>query len=388
MDVLSLLDAATAAGLTVTVDKDRLQVTGPRSAEPIVRQLYDYKPAVMAVLAAKEAGPVLIANDPGQSLSPPAGSGEPLSAARSIAGQLRSVRVQWNETERARWQQVADKVTRRLRLRVRGEASPERWHQMCDDAHRFIEQGWWHRALVLGWDRLELFGADRVAPWARYNRMGLVLLIRGGQVIGMDNRTAKIETLSGGHQTYARAPLDRGEVVLIDELACQGEVRECLRMEAEDRQRNGHGDRLKERVAMKEVKMNNTSIYTKVIEKLQPTDKEYEQGARYRVDGYSFETLEEAEHYINWRPSAEAKQWRAIRKEEGLRIDPETAEVTYWHASVLDPYGIYPDMPEVLSGCVGREYFARNPGSDIWVSFDDLPRATDEALCRRAARLR
>jgi hypothetical protein len=74
----------------------------------------------------------------------------------------------------------------------------------------------------------------------------------------------------------------------------------------------------------------------------------------------------------------ERKAWLAIRKEAGLKIDPETAEVTWCYAETLDPYGIDP-VPEEYS-CVGREYFARSPGSDVWVCFGDLPEATQSAL--------
>src|SRR5262249_47340067 len=37
------------------------------------------------------------------------------------------------------------------------------------------------------------------------------------------------------------------------------------------------------------------------------------------------------------------KQWLAIRKEAGLKIDPETAEVTWIFVFELDPYGVHPD---------------------------------------------
>ena len=73
------------------------------------------------------------------------------------------------------------------------------------------------------------------------------------------------------------------------------------------------------------------------------------------------------------------EQWLQIRKEEGPRIDPETAQVMWWYAQTLDPYGVYPDIPEECN-CVGREYFARTPGSDIWVCFGDLPDETRETL--------
>jgi hypothetical protein len=49
------------------------------------------------------------------------------------------------------------------------------------------------------------------------------------------------------------------------------------------------------------------------------------------------------------------------------------------YRQMLDPYGIVPDFPEEYDQ-VGREYFARSPGTDIWVLFRDLPDATREAL--------
>ena len=75
------------------------------------------------------------------------------------------------------------------------------------------------------------------------------------------------------------------------------------------------------------------------------------------------------------------EEWLAIRKEAGLRIDPATAHVTWRFAQVVDPYGIYPYDPE--ADCVGREYFARSPDSDVWVNFGDLPKATVDALWKR-----
>jgi hypothetical protein len=68
----------------------------------------------------------------------------------------------------------------------------------------------------------------------------------------------------------------------------------------------------------------------------------------------------------------EREVWLASRKEAGLKIDPETAEVFFVWRPVDDPYGVYP-FPE--HGCIGRAYFARSPGSDVWVEFGDLPAA-------------
>jgi hypothetical protein len=78
---------------------------------------------------------------------------------------------------------------------------------------------------------------------------------------------------------------------------------------------------------------------------------------------------------------AEDEQWLAVRKEAGLKIDPETAEVHWCYGLTLDPYGVLDEweLPEEFHQ-IGREYFARSPGSDVWVIFDDLPDAVRERL--------
>ena len=76
------------------------------------------------------------------------------------------------------------------------------------------------------------------------------------------------------------------------------------------------------------------------------------------------------------------KQWLAIRKKAARRIDPKTAKVIWRYAQVLDPYGVDPDLPKECQ-CVGRDYFACAPGSDIWVWFGDLPKWTKRALLKK-----
>ena len=72
------------------------------------------------------------------------------------------------------------------------------------------------------------------------------------------------------------------------------------------------------------------------------------------------------------------EQWLAVCKEAALKIDPETAEVRWDYARTLDPYGIGDAPDEYFQ--VGRAYFARSPGSDVWVWFGDLPDTTRAAL--------
>ena len=68
-----------------------------------------------------------------------------------------------------------------------------------------------------------------------------------------------------------------------------------------------------------------------------------------------------------------------LRQAAGLRIDPETAEVKWRYAQAVDPYDDYASIPDECSQ-VGREYFARVPGSYVWIDFGDLPRETRDVL--------
>jgi hypothetical protein len=78
----------------------------------------------------------------------------------------------------------------------------------------------------------------------------------------------------------------------------------------------------------------------------------------------------------------ELNEFQSICTEAERNIDPATAEVEWTYAQTRDPYGIDRDLPEEYQQ-VGRECFARSPGSDIWVWFGDLPEATRTALWER-----
>ena len=81
----------------------------------------------------------------------------------------------------------------------------------------------------------------------------------------------------------------------------------------------------------------------------------------------------------------ESEVWLAIRKEAAKAINPANAKVCSEHGYGTDPYRIDPDLP-VEYQQIGRNYFARAPGSDVWVSFHDLPQSVVEELWRRPAR--
>lgn len=82
MDAVTLLQRARAAGLSLEVDGDRLRVRGPKSAEPVVRLLAQYKAEVIAILTRKEAtngpDPTADAALPGPGIQPVAEPAPPL----------------------------------------------------------------------------------------------------------------------------------------------------------------------------------------------------------------------------------------------------------------------------------------------------------------------
>jgi hypothetical protein len=77
---------------------------------------------------------------------------------------------------------------------------------------------------------------------------------------------------------------------------------------------------------------------------------------------------------------AEIEAFREERRAEGARIDPEIAEVIFWYSDGVDPYLLWLPLEMAL---IGRTYAARNPGSDIWVVFGDLPGETRKKLEHR-----
>jgi hypothetical protein len=70
----------------------------------------------------------------------------------------------------------------------------------------------------------------------------------------------------------------------------------------------------------------------------------------------------------------------ALRRAVGQLIDPETADVNWWHVEMIDPYGDHEYIPPHFQ-CTGRAHFARAPGTDVWIVSEDLPEATHKRLC-------
>ena len=82
--------------------------------------------------------------------------------------------------------------------------SPDRWLALLLDAESFLNR-WGNAAYQLGWTALDLFSVHPEAPSARFDKMGLALLICGGEVIVLTAQSATIRRASGAVLTYRRA---------------------------------------------------------------------------------------------------------------------------------------------------------------------------------------
>jgi hypothetical protein len=79
----------------------------------------------------------------------------------------------------------------------------QEWEQFVDDAGRFCAR-WAAEAGRLGWGEMELFGVHIRAPNARYDAMGLVPMLRGGEVMSLNADRAIVRTPSGNALTYLK----------------------------------------------------------------------------------------------------------------------------------------------------------------------------------------
>ena len=68
----------------------------------------------------------------------------------------------------------------------------------------------------------------------------------------------------------------------------------------------------------------------------------------------------------------------------GQKIDPDTAQVHWEWGETFDPYRLG-GLPDELHQ-IERLYFARAPGTDLWIEFGDLPEATRKTLWERVRR--
>jgi hypothetical protein len=119
------------------------------------------------------------------------------------------------------------------------------------------------------------------------------------------------------------------------------------------------------------MKLRKTKPATKKTRRVREYLETLDEEARTKPNKKRISTVEVTVDYLN-----------ALRREVGRHIDPETAEADGVYAEVCNPYGDKLDLPDELQ-CVGRDYFARSPGSKLWIWFHDLPGATADRLWKK-----
>ena len=90
---------------------------------------------------------------------------------------------------------------------------PGRWHRIVDAAGVFIDR-WAAEAARRGWSDLDVFGCNPDRPDARFDAMGLVLLLDRRKITSIDEHGADLVTNTGARQRFRRRPLPADTIAL------------------------------------------------------------------------------------------------------------------------------------------------------------------------------
>jgi hypothetical protein len=74
---------------------------------------------------------------------------------------------------------------------------------LLHDAARFLDR-WSSTAHAMGWTALDLFGVHPTRPAVRFDVMGLLLLMQGGEVTALTEESAAIRRPSGAILRFHR----------------------------------------------------------------------------------------------------------------------------------------------------------------------------------------
>jgi hypothetical protein len=99
-----------------------------------------------------------------------------------------------------------------------GFTSP-RWQRIVDAAGTFLDR-WAAEAIRCGWSDLDVFGCNPDRPDARFDAMGLVLLLDRSEIVGIDEHGADLIAKTGAYprprQRYRRRSVPADTVSLWD----------------------------------------------------------------------------------------------------------------------------------------------------------------------------
>jgi hypothetical protein len=185
------LKVARAVGVSVDIDGDDLVLQALAPPPPsVVEALSRYKAGIIALLRPSHDG--WIAED------------------RHALFDERAAIIEYDGGAPRAW---AEAIARLDPARPPGDIPPKRWLQFIDDCGQFLDDGWAPCAEALGWGPLDLFGCDRVKPFARIDRAGLLWLLNGQKLLALAANAAAIAAASGGSLTFRRCPNEPGRML-------------------------------------------------------------------------------------------------------------------------------------------------------------------------------
>jgi len=80
-----------------------------------------------------------------------------------------------------------------------------RWHRIVDAAGNFLDR-WAAKAIACGWSDLDVFGCNPDLPDARFDYMGLVMLLGRCEIVGIDETGADLVTDNDTPCVFVVAP--------------------------------------------------------------------------------------------------------------------------------------------------------------------------------------
>jgi hypothetical protein len=89
----------------------------------------------------------------------------------------------------------------------------ERWQRIIDATGTFLDR-WAGEAIGCGWSDLDVFGCHNTAPSARFDCMGLVLLLDSCEIVAINPDGADLVTAGGARQRFYRRPMPPGTTML------------------------------------------------------------------------------------------------------------------------------------------------------------------------------
>ena len=191
-----LIDDARAAGLSIEVEGGDLIVEADRDPPAgLLAELRQYKAELIAVLLPQVP----------ESPTPPPPEPEDLDERAAIIECGAGVPRRWAEGYAA----LAS-------MPPPIGFSLERWARIVDAAGAFLDH-WAAKAIACGWSELDLFGCDPSRPDARFDCMGLLLLLDHCKIVGIDESGADLICMPGeARQRYRRRPLPPHTISLWD----------------------------------------------------------------------------------------------------------------------------------------------------------------------------